>query len=299
VLGGHLCLSVTPFGEDGSVDTGSLRRLIRHLVDGGVDGVIVLGSTGEFFSLADDEQEEVVRTAVEEVVGGVPVIAGVGASGTEAAARAAERAVKAGAAAVMVPPAYYAPSFFSSGASMEAHIVDVAQAAGPAEVMLYDGGGGIEIPLDVMARVVSAAPNVTAVKLTVPNPAKVGAIRAATGGRVRVLCGNDSLTLYELALGVDGVAIGVGNVVPADTTAVVRGYLEGDRDAARRRFYEHVLPVASIALCATQQFIQVFKLGLARMGIIASDRVRRPLLPLDDLRAEEALAAFRLAGLPV
>jgi 4-hydroxy-tetrahydrodipicolinate synthase len=297
VIAGHLCLAVTPFSEDGSLDLDSLRRLVDHLVAGGVEGVIVLGSTGEFFSLEAAEKDAVVETAVAASAGRVPVIAGVGASGTAVAASNAARAVRAGAAAVMVPPAYYAPQFFSTAAGMEAHLLEVARAAEPAEVMLYDGGGGVEIPVEVTGRLVEAAPNVTMVKLTVPAPPKIAALRQATESRLRILCGNDALTLYELALGVDGVAIGVGNLVPRQVTEVVNGFRFGDRAAAREAFYRMVLPLASIALCATPQFIQVFKVGLQRMGVIASAAVRLPLLPLDRERAEEAEAAFAFAGL--
>ncbi len=294
-IDGHLCLSVTPFTADGALDRESLASLSGHLVAGGVDGVIVLGSTGEFFSLDGAERASVVETAVD-ACGGVPVIAGVGATGTDEAVSLTTAAVEAGAAAVMVPPPFYAPSFFSTATGIETHVAAVAEAAGDAEVMLYDGGGGIEIPVEVTGRLAEAHPNVTMVKLTVPLPQKAAAIREATGTAVRVFCGNDALTLYELALGVDGVAIGVGNVVPGDVTAVVHGYRAGRHDEARTRFYERVLPVASIALCATPQFIQVFKLGLARMGVIASDRVRRPLQPLEPVRVEESLAAMAHAG---
>lgn len=295
-IDGHLCLAVTPFTDDGELDRVSLEALVGHLIDGGVDGVIVLGSTGEFFSLDWGEQRSVVETAVAACGDRVPVIAGVGAAGTDEAAMLAAAAVAAGAAAVMVPPAFYAPAFFSTAEGIERHLAAVAEASGSAEVMLYDGGGGIEIPVDVTTRLAESFANVTMVKLTVPMPDKVGAIGDATGGRVRVLCGNDALTLYELALGVDGVAIGVGNVVPRAVTEVVAGYRAGRRDTARERFYDQVLPAASIALCSTSEFIQVFKLGLARMGVIASDRVRLPLRPLDSTRAEEALAALEHVG---
>lgn len=297
MIAGHLCLSVTPFASDGSLDLPSLRALTEHLLAGQVDGVIVLGSTGEFFSLTGEERRAVVATVLEVCAGEVPVVAGVGAAGTDEAVRHAVDAVEAGAAAVMVPPAYYTPAFFASGAAIEEHLLAVAEAAAPAAVMLYDGGGGIEIPLDVIARVAAAGESPTLVKLTIPSPGKVTAIREATGGSVAVFCGNDALTLYELALGVEGVAIGVGNLVPGAVSNVVRGYRSDELEAARERFYRQVLPVASIALCSTPQFVQVFKLGLARMGVIASDAVRGPLLPLDAIRAREAIAAFELAGL--
>lgn len=295
-IGGHLVLAVTPFLDNGELDHTSLRSLVEHLRAGGADGVIVLGSTGEFFSLDAVECRDVVATAVAACDGAIPVIAGVGAAGTAEAVRRAAAAVDAGAAAVMVPPPFYAPGFFSTGAGIEQHVREVAAAASGAEVMLYDGGGGIEIPIDVTGRLAAAVPSVTMVKLTVAQPQKVAAIREATDGQVRVLCGNDALTLYELALGVEGVAIGVGNIVPRDVTEVVHGYRTGEQESARKRFYDNVLPVASIALCSTPEFIQVFKVGLAEMGVIASAQVRPPLKALDPIRGDETLAALRHAG---
>jgi 4-hydroxy-tetrahydrodipicolinate synthase len=238
----------------------------------------------------------VVEAAVARCGRRVPVIAGVGASGTLEAARLTAAAAAAGAAAVMVPPPFYAPAFFSSAPGMIEHFSTVADAARPIEVMLYDGGGGVEIPVEVTAQLARSFPNVTMVKLTVPSPQKVTAIRAATEGAVRVLCGNDALTLYELSLGVDGVAIGVGNIVPREVTEVVHGFLAGRREEARSSFYQHVLPVASIALCSTPEFVQVFKAALTSMDIIASPHVRSPLQRLDAARIAETEAALRHVG---
>lgn len=294
---GHLCLAVTPFAADGVVDLESLDRLLGHLIDGGVSGVIVLGSTGEFFSLLPEERRAVVERAVG-VCGsrGVGVVVGVGAPGTEESVRYAIEAKELGAQAVMVPPAFYATDFFSTVAGIELHLSRVAEAAAPLGVMLYDGGGGIEIPLGVIGSLVEAHPNVSAVKLTVPKPQKVGEIRRVTEDRLRILCGNDALTPVELRAGVDGVAIGVGNVVPDHVSRVVADYRDGRAAEGRERFYERVLPVAAIALASTPEFVQVFKLGLTRMGILASDRVRLPLVPLDETRIAESLAALSYVG---
>lgn len=295
-IAGHLCLAVTPFSAEGSLDLASLRSLLDHLLAGGVDGIVVLGSTGEFFSLLPDERASVVQTAVDHCSGRVPVIAGVGATGTGEATRMAKHAVGCGVAAVMVPPAFYTPAFFSTAAGMMKHLSAVAEASGDAEVMLYDGGGGIEIPIEVTTQLAEEHDNVTMVKLTVPTPPKINAIREATNGKVRVLCGNDALTLYELALGVDGVCIGVGNVVPAAVSETVRTYMAGDVVQARRRFYEGVLPVASVALSWTPKFVAIFKYALTQMGVIATDRVRLPLTPLDDEHREEAHGALEMVG---
>jgi len=293
---GHICLAVTPFSATGSVDLASLRALLDHLLAGGVDGIVVLGSTGEFFSLLTEERKSVVEFAVEHCRGRAPVIAGVGASGTNEAVLMAQHAAASGAAAVMVPPAFYTPGFFNTAAGMLEHLSAVAAASGEAEVMLYDGGGGIEIPIDVIEQLAKRHDNVTIVKLTVPSPPKIAAIRSATFGKIRVLCGNDALTLYELALGVDGVCIGVGNVVPAAVSATVHSYLAGELERARDTFYGDVLPVVSPALSWTPKFVAFFKYALAEMGVIASDHVRLPLTPLDNEHRKEALAALERVG---
>ena len=293
---GHLCLAVTPFSADGSLDLESLRSLLDHLVAGGVDGIVVLGSTGEFFSLLPEERARVVELAADHCRGRVPVIAGIGSSSTYEAVQMAHHAAASGVAAVMVPPPFYAPGFFNTAAGMREHLAAVAAASGDAEVMLYDGGGGIEIPIEVTEQLAKEHDNVTMVKLTVPAPPKIAAIQAATGGRLRVLCGNDALTLYELALGVDGVCIGVGNVVPNAVSETAHSYLAGNVEQARSRFYDSVLPVASVALAWTPKFVALFKYALARMGVIAADSVRLPLTPLDDKHRQEAEAALRRVG---
>jgi len=294
-IAGHVCLAVTPFADDGTVDIPSLRSLLDHLIEGGVDGVVVLGSTGEFFSLLPEEKAAVVEAAAAHCAGKVPVIAGVGAAGTEEAVRSTRHAADSGAAAVMVPPPFYAPGFFSTVAGMLQHFATVAAAGPEIEVMLYDGGGGIDIPIEVTQQLARDHENVTMVKLTVPVPPKIGAIRKA-GDKLCVLCGNDALTLYELALGVDGVCIGVGNVLPEAVSATVHNYMAGDADEARRMFYENVLPVASAALSWTPKFVALFKFALARIGVIASDRVRLPLTPLDAEHRMEAIGALQHVG---
>lgn len=295
-IAGHLCLAVTPFSADGSVDIASLRSLLDHLMAGGVDGVVVLGSTGEFFSMLPAERAMVVEAAVDHCRGRVPVIAGIGASGTKEAVQMAQHAAASGVAAVMIPPAYYTPAFFSTAAGIHEHFAAVAAASGATELMLYDGGGGIEIPIEVIEQLAKQHDNVTMVKLTVPSPPKISAIQAVTGDKMRVLCGNDALTLYELALGVDGVCIGVGNVVPAAVTETVHSYLAGDLARARDSFYGGVLPVASLALSWTPKFVAFFKYALVQMGVIASDHVRLPLTPLDDKHRAEALGALERVG---
>ena len=99
----------TPLKEGETVDEAGLRRLLRWVLDGGVHGVVVLGSAGEFAALADVEKRKAIEIVVSEVAGQVPVIAGTGEPGTNRALAMTRMAAKLGVDAAMVVPPYYNP----------------------------------------------------------------------------------------------------------------------------------------------------------------------------------------------
>src|SRR5580658_126 len=100
---------ITPASEAGVVDAPALRRLVRRLVEAGVDSIGLLGSTGTYAYLARDERRRAIEAAVEEVGGAVPVMAGVGALRTDAAVALARDAKAAGAGAGLLAPVSYTP----------------------------------------------------------------------------------------------------------------------------------------------------------------------------------------------
>jgi dihydrodipicolinate synthase/N-acetylneuraminate lyase len=138
VLGGAQVLLVTPFDEEGELDERSLAALIEFAVDAGVQGVISLATTGEFFAMTPAEREEVMAVVVKQVRGRVTATFGVGDSSTRTAVALARAAEAQGADCIMLqPPWYYA----HSAAAVDAHLLTVATAV-RIPTMLYDGGGG-------------------------------------------------------------------------------------------------------------------------------------------------------------
>jgi 4-hydroxy-tetrahydrodipicolinate synthase len=290
MLSGNHVLLVTPFARDLDVDETSLRRLIDHTIAGGVHGVIPLGTTGEFFTLSDAEKRRVIDVTIDHVGGRVPVTVGVGHSGTQLAADLARYAEERGASAILLPPPYY---YNTGPAGMRLHFDGVARAVG-IDVMLYDGGGGIEIPLDVIADVRASHSHVNHVKLSVLSSAKVTAIRRAFDDRVAVLCGDEVMLMPELRQGARGMATAAGNVLPRVATAICDLAARGQDAAAHDLYLRQLAPWVASTGIAKGEFIRCFKEALAHLGVIVCPATRPPVPALSDVRLRDVFAAVDL-----
>ena len=292
-LTGNLVLLVTPFDDEQELDLDSFRNLVRFVISEGVDGLIPLGTTGEFFSLDLEEKKRIVDVTLAEAAGRVPVCVGVGYSGTRTSIELARYAESAGAAAVLVPPPYYYPA---GDGTLGRHFVAVADSV-EIPVMLYDGGGGIGIPVPVLEQVTRACPNVRLVKASVLDAGKVEAILAALGDRVTVLCGDEVMLLTELSLGARGMATASGNVLPRVCTEICRLFAAGEEERARELYDRHVAPWTVASGIAKHEFVRCFKEVLAAMGVIATPTTRLPLGGLSPVRRHELLETARRVGI--
>ena len=108
-LSGVLTALATPFTSDGQIDENTLRRLVDRSIDGGVDGVVACGSTGEFAAMSGAERRLVVETVIDQTAGRVPVVAQTGAVSTAEAVEPSRHAQAAGASVLMVVTPYYEP----------------------------------------------------------------------------------------------------------------------------------------------------------------------------------------------
>jgi 4-hydroxy-tetrahydrodipicolinate synthase len=108
-LHGVLTALATPFAPDGQIDTSALRRLVDRNIDGGVQGVVACGSTGEFAAMSGTERRLVVETVIDQAAGRVPVVAQTGAMSTAEAIDLTRHAQAAGASVAMVVAPYYEP----------------------------------------------------------------------------------------------------------------------------------------------------------------------------------------------
>src|SRR6188474_1521578 len=160
-LGAILTAMVTPFGPDGEVNEDATRRLARHLVDHGSDGLVVCGTTGESPTMSDEEKLRLFDIVIDEVGGDASVIAGTGSNDTAHSVHLTEQASRRDVDAVLVVTPYYNKP---PRAGLVAHFRAVAKSTDK-PVMLYNIPGRTLINLepDLLARL-GEVDNIVAVK---------------------------------------------------------------------------------------------------------------------------------------
>ena len=222
---------VTPFGDDGGVNEGVLRELVRFHLREGTDALVVNGSTGEATTMSPDEQLQSARVVVDEAGGRIPVIVGCGGSDTAAVSRLAANARAAGADAVLVsPPPYNKPP----QRGIVAHYRRVMDAADlPCIVYNVPGRTACNITPETVVEL-AEDPRVVGVKEASGDIVQVAELCRRLGDRVAVYSGNDDQVIPLMSLGGVGVISVLANVAPADTTRMAKAFLAGEVAEARR-----------------------------------------------------------------
>ena len=228
-ISGTITALVTPFTRDGAVDYGRLQALVEAQVEGGVEGICAVGTSGESPTLSHEEHHQVIEKTIEFARGKVRIVAGTGANSTAEAISLTRAALAMGGAdaCLQVTPYYNKPN----AEGLYRHFMSVADLGLP--VILYNvpGRAGREIPLDVVARL-AKHPNVIAIKEAAGSVDRVSAIKDREPG-FTVLSGDDSLALPMLSVGAEGVISVASNVIPREMSDMVRLALSGDFVRAR------------------------------------------------------------------
>ena len=222
--GAHTAL-VTPF-KDGEIDEAALTSLIEAQIQGGISGIVPVGTTGESPTLSHEEHHRVIESAVKVAAKRVLVIAGTGSNATSEAVKLTIEAEKLGAdAALLVAPYYNKPS----PEGLYRHFKKVADAVS-IPIVLYSipGRCGIEIPVPVIVRLVNDCRNVVAIKEAGGKVERVHQLRAALPESFQILSGDDALTLPFMAAGAVGVISVASNIIPSELEILVQSYLKGE-----------------------------------------------------------------------
>jgi 4-hydroxy-tetrahydrodipicolinate synthase len=225
------------------------------------------------------------------VRGRVPITFGIGDSSTTVSIDLARHASQLGAAAVMLPPPYY---FGHSSSAIQAHYLAVASSVAT-PLMIYDGGGGIELPVEMMAHLGQQAPSIKLAKLSTPKPAKVRSLRIAAP-EMAVFCGDDNMVLQALTDGAVGMTIGSGNLQPDATAMIYNLHSAGNVSAARRLHSQRIAPAVNICGTSKSEYVRCFKEVLAAKRIISTPFTRLPLIELEPTRKEELFATMKDLG---
>ncbi len=221
--GTHTAL-ITPF-RNGEVDTEAFRALIDRQVEGGVDGIVPCGTTGESPTLGRKEHLRVIELAVEYAAGRIKVIAGTGANATSEAIHLTTEAAKLGVdATLQVCPYYNKPS----QEGLYQHYKTIAECT-DLPIMLYSipGRSVIEIAVDTIARLASDCPTIIANKEAGGDPERVTQIKNALPNDFQILSGDDPLTIEFMKRGAVGLVSVATNLIPDVMSSLVRAMLEG------------------------------------------------------------------------
>jgi 4-hydroxy-tetrahydrodipicolinate synthase len=296
-LRGALTALVTPFTATGEVDEAAFRQLVRWQVLAGIDGLVPCGTTGESPTLTADERDRLIEIAVEIASerpsrARVAIVAGTGTNDTAATVRATRRAAAIGAdAALIVAPYYNRPD----QRMLEAHYLAVAD-EGDLPVVVYNvpSRTGTNVAADTFLRL-AEHPRIVAVKEASGNLDQIASICRDRPAAVSVLAGDDAWTLSVLAIGGDGVISVASNEIPGEMVALCAAARSGDFEGARR-IHDRWLALFQANFQGGPNPVPA-KAALALMGLIASDAVRAPLLPLADADRERLAATLRTLGL--
>jgi len=227
-LGRILTAMVTPYTEAGDVDYPHARRLARHLVRSGNDGVVVVGTTGESPLLTDDEKYRLWDEVKQELGDSATVVAGAGTNDTRHSAHLSKLAEKAGADGILaVAPYYLKPP----QEGIFRHMKAVAEAT-PLPVIVYNvpGRTGVDMTVETILRC-AEVPNIVGDKEANGNLAHTAAIIEARPD-FKVWSGNDNDTFHILALGGYGVVTVTGHIVAGQIRRMFELMDAGDTRAA-------------------------------------------------------------------
>lgn len=283
---------VTPMHTDGSIDYEALGRFVEFQIASGINGLVVMGTTGENATIEPEDQKKVIAYTVEKVAGRVPVIAGTGTNNTEHVLHNTRNACQVGADAILVVTPYYNKATQNG---LITHFTAVADES-TLPVILYNvpGRTGCNLLPKTVAKL-SEHPNIAAIKEATGSLAQMIEIMHLCGDKIDVYSGEDGLTVPMMAMGAKGTISVLSNVAPRQSVAMTDACLRGDYAAAAKMQCD-LLPLIN-ALFSEVNPIPA-KAATAAMGF-GADALRLPLTSMEEQNRAVLFAEMRKLGIAV
>lgn len=283
---------VTPMHTDGSIDYEALGRFVEFQIDSGINGLVVMGTTGENATIEPEDQKKVIAYTVEKVAGRVPVIAGTGTNNTEHVLHNTRNACQVGADAILVVTPYYNKATQNG---LVTHFTAVADES-TLPVILYNvpSRTGCNLLPKTVAKL-SEHPNIAAIKEATGSLAQMIEIMHLCGDKIDVYSGEDGLTVPMMAMGAKGTISVLSNVAPRQSVAMTDACLRGDYAAAAKMQCD-LLPLIN-ALFSEVNPIPA-KAATAAMGF-GADALRLPLTSMEAQNRAVLFAEMRKLGIAV
>jgi 4-hydroxy-tetrahydrodipicolinate synthase len=286
-IGRLLTAMLTPFKTDGSVDYAAAEKLAVMLVADGSDGVVLSGTTGESPALSDDEKIELIK-AIKKAIPGKNVVAGTGSNDTHHSVKLSERAMKAGADALLAVVPYYSKP---PQEGMYQHFKAISE-VGPTIMYNIQGRTAVNMTSATTLRC-AELPGIIGVKEASGDLDQIGLVCAGRPATFKVWSGDDSWTLPVLAVGGYGVICVVSHIAGRSMKNLIEAYSQADNDAARR-IHLGLLPVIKTLMTTAANPVPI-KSVMNAMGFPAGP-FRLPLVPLTDEQLKSVMRTVRDAG---
>ena len=271
---------ITPFKKDGAVDIDALERIVNHVIDGGADFLVALGTTSEAPTLTAEEKKLVVATILKANAHRLPVLLGLGGNNTQSVIEQIQAQDFTGIDGILsVVPYYNKPN----QRGMKAHFEAIADAS-PVPVVVYNVPGRVGVNLQAATCVALAQhPNIVAVKEASGNLMQIMEILRDKPADFDVLSGDDAITQPMMALGAQGVISVAANAYIQPFSRMMHAMKEGRTDEALRLHY---------AMLRMNQLIFAdgnpagIKCLMSRMGL-CQNVLRLPLVPVNEKVEDE------------
>lgn len=290
-LRGTITALATPFKADLSIDFDKFKKLIDYQIEGGVEAIVVCGSTGESATLSTKEKVAVITQAVEYSAGRIPIIAGTGSNDTSASIDMTVIAKEHGADAVLLVAPYYNKP---TQEGLYYHYLSIAEAVDiPQIIYNVPGRSGVNILAETQLRLAEDCVNIIGTKEASANIEQMMQIIKYSPDNFTLLSGDDYLALPVILLGGRGVIAVISNYAPRLYSDAIRAALDGNYDFATDVFYK-LFELMKLNFIEPNPIPA--KAALSLLGLI-EENYRLPLTPIQDKNRELIKAAMIEVGL--
>jgi len=278
---------VTPFNSDKSLDYNSLEILIKRQIENHVDGIVILGTTGENSAISDSEFKNIVQFTIDINKKKMKIIVGSGSNNTQ---KTLERSILArdlGADAIMLVTPYYNKP---PQEGIYQHYIRIANSIN-IPILIYNvkSRTAVNLEIDTILRL-SKHKNIVGIKEASGDLLQVMNLIHKTNQKFFVLSGDDSLAFSIMCLGGHGVVSVISNLLPNEMRSIVQQCLVGNYSLAQQNHYK-LLDLMSILLSISSNPIPI-KTLLAHFSII-KEEFRLPLYGLTDQQKKELIKVYK------
>lgn len=266
---------VTPFKNDSSIDFSALGRVINHVIKGGVNYIVAMGTTGETPTLTKDEKQAIISYVMETVDSRVPIVIGIGGNSTHEVVNSIREMELEGTDGILsVAPYYNKPS----QRGIFQHFKAIANSS-PLPVIIYNvpGRTSCNITSDTCLELAHECENIVAVKEASADMAQIMRIMSGKPENFLVISGDDMMTLPVIAAGGSGVISVLANAYPFECSELVNNALKSNFKAAREIQFKFIESTELLFADGNPSGIKAF---LSLMNL-CQNNLRLPLVPVN------------------